>query len=436
MMRGLLAIAASLWLVGAPAALAQVTVLRAERVYVDFAKPPLTPGAVAVRGDRIIGVGPASAAPEALGVEPGEAVTAIDLGARTLMPGLIDAHVHLSSDPGRPFWQAAVQTNEYAALIGAKNARLTLAAGFTTVRDLGSGPQVMQALRDAVNAGLVEGPRILASGPAVSIIGGHADPSNAFNSIAGEAIAAAAANVCTGPIECAEAVRRASRAGVDVIKFTATGGVLSQQNRGLGAHFTQEEMNAIVETAHQLGLKVAAHAHGAEGVIKAVRAGVDSIDHGTFIDEAGAREMRARGTYLVPTFMPARQYMEASPSTYTPVVWAKIQERLAALGRNVQLARRFGVPIAFGTDAGVYPHGRNGEEFAMLVEHGGMAPRETLIAATTTAAQLLGLESQIGTIEPGKSADLIAVDADPLADVRVMERVRFVMARGRVFKQP
>jgi imidazolonepropionase-like amidohydrolase len=321
-------------------------------------------------------------------------------------------------------------------LRGAKNARLTVEAGFTTVRDLGAAPGVAQALRDATARGYVIGPRILASGPPVSIIGGHGDYGGGFNALVARAVTGATANTCTGAVACAERVRELSRDKVDVIKFTATGGVLSQQNRGFGAHFTKDEMVAIVSTAHQLGLKVAAHAHGAEGVRLAAEAGVDSIEHGTFMDEAAAKAMKAAGAYLAPTYMPAKQYMEAKPGAYTPVVEAKIKERLAALGRNVRMAKKAGVPIAFGTDTGVSPHGRNGEEFQMLVEHAGMTPRETLVAATRTSARLLGLEAEIGTIEKGKSADLVAVPGDPFADVRVMEKPAFVMARGRVVKEP
>jgi imidazolonepropionase-like amidohydrolase len=423
------------------AAHADVALVRANHVLVDAAQPPLGPSTVVVRDGRIVAV--VSGAPEASTVvrdlRPGEPVRVHDLGDRWLLPGLIDSHVHLTSDAASTaqFWRVTVTSSEYMTLVGVHNARLTVEAGFTTVRDLGAPPDVGQALREGVRNGFFPGPRIQTAGTAISIVGGHGDEGNGFNSEVGELLSEHAGNTCTGAAECAARVRQLSRAGVDLIKITATGGVLSQTARGLAMQFSQDEMNAIVQTAHSLGLKVAAHAHGADAIRGASLAGVDSIEHGTFIDEDAARAMRRAGAYLVPTYMPARQYQERlaqGPGFYTPVVEAKIRERLAALGRNVRMARRFGVPIAFGTDAGVFAHGRNGEEFAMLVEHAGMTPRETLVAATTNAARLLGLQNEIGALRAGYAADLIAVGADPFADVRTLERVSFVMANGRVVK--
>jgi imidazolonepropionase-like amidohydrolase len=434
-MRGVRTIVAALAL-GALAipAMAEITLIRAERVIVDASKPALGRSTVAVRDGKILGVRPGLADAISFGAEPGEKITVIDLGARTLLPGLIDGHVHLSSEPGRPFWLGAVATPQDSVIVGVRNAATTVRAGFTTVRDLGAAPGVAQALRNGVKDGSIIGPRIQAAGPALSIIGGHADPGGPFNMIAGGALSEAYGAVCTGAVECAARVRELSKQGVDVIKFAATGGVLSQQNRGFGAHFSQEEMNAIVSTAHLLGLKVASHAHGAGGVAGAAKAGVDSIEHGTFIDAAGIAEMKKSGAMLAPTLMPAKQYMEAKPGTYTPVVQAKINERVAALGKNVKLAKEAGVPIAFATDAGVYAHGRNAEEFAMLVRYGGMTPRETLVAATLNAAKLLGLEDEVGVIAAGKSADFVAVAGDPLADVTTLEKPHFVMAMGRVVR--
>lgn len=415
---------------------AEVTLLQAGRVITDARKPAIGPGVVAVRDGRIIGVGAAGAAPASLGVQPGEKVTTIDLGARTLLPGLIDAHTHIAGDPGGKFWEDVTLNPRLDMMVGAKNARLTLEAGFTTVRDLGAAPDSAQALRDGIARGLIPGPRMLVTGPAISIIGGHADASNGFNSLIAQSLRAQGGKTCTGPEECAKRVREASAEGVDWIKITATGGVLSQQARGLGLHFSQAEMDAIVATATSLGLKVAAHAHGADGVLGAVRAGVTSIDHGTFIDDAGAKLMKEKGAYLVPTLMPAKQYMEAKPGTYTPVVQAKIDERLAALGKNIALAKRVGVPIAFGTDSGVYPHGRNGEEFAMMVQYGKMTPQEALASSLVTAAEMMGIQNEAGVLAAGRAADVIAVEGDPLTDAASLTRVSFVMARGKVIKAP
>jgi imidazolonepropionase-like amidohydrolase len=366
----------------------------------------------------------------ASGLQPAPAgARLIDLSNRTVLPGLIDSHVHLSSNPSGEFWREAVDPDEWGMVLGVQNAATTVRAGFTTVRDVGSAPQVGHMLRRGTQEGRLVGPRILSSGPALSIIGGHGDV-NGFRPEVTEALSVD--NTCTGAQQCAERVREASRAGADLIKFTATGGVLSQQGRGLEAHFTDEEMRAIVIAAHSLGLRVAAHAHGARGIEAAARAGVDSIEHGTFADNAAIQAMRRSNSFLVPTLMAFTGVTEGlAQNRFTPVVAAKAREALAHLGQAVRLARAAGVPVAFGTDAAVFEHGRNAGEFAQLVEHGGMSPAEALASATTVAARLLGLEDEVGRIAPGLSADLIAVSGDPLADVRVLERVEFVMVRGR-----
>jgi imidazolonepropionase-like amidohydrolase len=328
-----------------------------------------------------------------------------------------------------------VVTPERATALGARNALRTVQAGFTTVRDLGAPGQAGFALRDAIAAGELPGPRVLSAGRMVSIIGGHGDLTG-FRPEVMEALDEG--NTCTGAVQCAEVVRRLSRAGADVIKFAATGGVLSQQNRGLDQHFTDEEMKAIVDTAHQLGLKVAAHAHGPRGIEAAARAGVDSIEHGTYVDEAGIRAMRGSGSVLVPTLSPTIAYRENLPKgLYTPVVAAKIKVRLEATGRNIAAARRAGLKIAYGTDTGVSEHGRNAEEMPLMVQYGGMSPQEVLVSATRTAAELLGLEDEVGRLAPGFSADVIAVRGDPLTDLGALQRdrVAFVMARGRVVRE-
>jgi imidazolonepropionase-like amidohydrolase len=402
-----------------------IVVIHAGRVIADPARPALGPSTITVVDGRIQGI--------AAGLNPApQGARLIDLSTKTLLPGLIDMHVHLSGNPGGDYREEAVDTDEYATVMGVRNARATLRAGFTTVRDLGSGPQVGFALSRGTREGLFPGPRIVASGVAVSIVGGHGDVSG-FRPEVIDALSAH--NTCTGAVECAALVRRLARSGAQVIKFTATGGVLSQQGAGLEAHFTDEEMRAIATTAHSLGLRVAAHAHGARGIEAAARAGVDSIEHGTFADAASIRAMRASGTALVPTLMAFTGVREGlAANRFTPTVAAKAREALAHLGQAVRLARAAGVPVVFGTDAAVYPHGRNGEEFAQLVQHGGMSPVEAIAAATTAAARLLGMENEIGRIAPGFSADLIAVEGDPLTDVTRLEHVDFVMVRGRTLE--
>jgi len=314
--------------------------------------------------------------------------------------------------------------------MGARNALVTVKAGFTTVRDLGSTPRGGFALRDATAQGLITGPRIISSGPAISIIGGHGDV-NGFRPEVADALHAH--NTCTGAMECAARVREFSKAGADVIKITATGGVLSQQGRGLGQHFTDLELKAIADTAHSLGLRVAAHAHGARGVEAVARAGIDTADHATFADLAAAKAMKASGTAMVPTLMAlAGVKARLGQNIYTPTVEVKAREAVAQMGKALKLARAEGVTIGFGTDAGVFEHGRNAGEFALMVDWGGLTPREALASATTTAAKLLDKETEIGRIAPGYSADMIAVAGDPLTDVRTLEKVEFVMARGRI----
>ncbi|HYJ53913.1 MAG TPA: amidohydrolase family protein, partial [Allosphingosinicella sp.] len=353
----------------------------------------------------------------------------IDLSTRTVMPGMIDTHVHFMSIPGNAYWREAVDPDDYMTLIGARNALTTLRAGFTTVRDLGSGGTTSFSLKRAIDEGVVPGPRMLVSGAPLSTIGGHGD-------VAGfrpEVMAVLDGhNTCTGVEQCAARVRELARAGADVIKFHATGGVLSQGDRHLGQSFTDEEMLSIVSTAHALGLKVAAHAHADEGIAAAVRAGVDSIEHGTFASPVTIQLMRQRGTTLVPTLMAFVGIRERlGRGIYTPIVESKVRMTLEVVGRTARLAHAAGVPVVFGTDAGVYEHGRNAGELVELVERAGMTPAEAVAAATTGAAHLLGLDNEIGRIAPGFSADLIAVEGDPLADVRVLQHVGFVMVRGR-----
>jgi imidazolonepropionase-like amidohydrolase len=416
---------AFLSLLAASPAAAETVIVHAGRLVTDASKPAAGPSTITITDGRITAV--------AGGLAPAPAgARLVDLSGKTVLPGLIDMHVHLSGDPGGDFRDEAVDPNEWATLVGAKNARITALAGFTTVRDLGSPPLVGFALRRATAEGVIPGPRIISSGPAISVIGGHGDVSG----FRPEVIRALGVdNTCTGPEQCAARVREFSRAGADLIKITATGGVLSQQARGLGQHFTDAEMKSIVDTAHALGLKVAAHAHSARGIEAAARAGVDSIEHGTFADSRAIAAMKASGSSLVPTLMAFTGIRERlGKNIYTPVVEAKVRETLSEVGRAARAARSAGVPVVFGTDAAVFEHGRNAQELALLVELAGMSPAEAIASATIGAAKLLGMEREIGRIAPGFSADLIAVDGDPLSNVRVLENVNFVMVRGKAIR--
>lgn len=353
----------------------------------------------------------------------------IDLSSKTVLPGLIDLHVHLTGDPGGDFRDEAVDPDEWGVVMGVKNAALTVKAGFTTVREAGSAQNTAFVLRRGTKEGKIAGPRIVAAGPALSIVGGHGDVTGFRKDVLA---ALDGGYTCTGPVECAEKVRKASRLGADVIKITATGGVLSQQGRGLEAHFTAEEMTSIANTAHSLGLKVMAHAHGARGIESAAAAGIDTIDHGTFADEAALKVMKANRTVLVPTLMALEGVRERlGKGIYTPTVEVKARQAVETAGRQVTRAKAMGVTVAFGTDAGVFEHGKNAGEFALMVK-AGMTNNEALASATTVAAKALGMENEIGKIAVGYSADLIAVASNPLDNIRTLEKVDFVMVRGRV----
>jgi imidazolonepropionase-like amidohydrolase len=401
---------------------AETLVVHAGRLIADPSRGASGPSTITIVDGRISSVTPGLTAPPA-------GTRLIDLSTKTVLPGLIDTHTHLTGDPGGDFWKEAVEGDEWSAMLGVKNARLTARAGFTTVRDVGAAAEVIFALRRATREGIVPGPRILASGSGLSIIGGHGDVSGFRPSVV-EALQGG--NTCTGADQCAAKVREASRAGADLIKIAATGGVLSQQSRGLGQHFSDAELKAIVDTAHSLGLKVAAHAHSARGIEAAARAGVDSIEHGTFADAKAIAAMKASGTVLVPTLMAYTGIREGlAKNVFTPVVAEKVRMTLNEVGKAARAARAAGIPVVFGTDSAVYEHGRNAEEFAQLVERVGMTPAEAIASATVAAARLIGLENEVGRIAPGYSADLIAVTGDPLQNVRLLEKVDYVMVRGR-----
>jgi imidazolonepropionase-like amidohydrolase len=358
----------------------------------------------------------------------------IDLREKFVLPGLIDTHVHLDSDRAGQEGLIESLTNSaaYFAYEAAVNARKTLAAGFTTVRNLGNGDGVTLALRDAIASGKVPGPRIVDAGNGISTTSGHGDASLGLSPELAEH--AHHENLCDGAESCRRAVRLQIRRGVDVIKIMTTGGVNSRIGAGLGKQMFDDEARALVETAHLYGKKVAVHAHGADGINIALRNGADSIEHGTLLDEEGIKLFLKTGAYYVPTLSTVNGYLERiakDPNAYPPEVRAKIDWRISITGQALQKAFPRGVKIAFGTDAGVSKHGRNADEFELMVKH-GMPPAEAIKAATVNAADLLGLSSEIGTLEPGKRADLIAVAGDPLQDVTVLKKVELVMKDGRV----
>jgi len=365
----------------------------------------------------------------------GASVSDVDLRDRFVVPGLIDCHIHLSMEFSPDMRMRAVAEGPTdTAMRSVHFAKKTLEAGFTTVRDLGSNDHVSISLRDGIARGDVIGPRIIAAGKAVSVTGGHGDPSNGYREDLWGQVGADR-GVADGPEECRKAVRYQVKQGADCIKFTATGGVLSASSAGLAQHFFEDELKAIVDTAHSMGRKAAAHAHGTDGINAAIRAGVDSIEHGTYMNDESFTLMKEHGTYYVPTMLAAETVSRNAevPGYYLAVVAAKARLVGPKIMETVRKAHQVGVKIAFGTDTGVSPHGQNGREFALLVK-AGLSPTETIVAATVSAADLLGLSSRVGTIEPGKCADLVGVANDPLRDVTEFERVKFVMRDGTVYR--
>ena len=352
----------------------------------------------------------------------------IELPNATVLPGFIDAHTHLTMDPKFGYETLALSTSRQA-LIGARNARLTLLAGFTTVRNVGANDFSDVALRDAINAGDVPGPRMLVSGPPLSITGGHCD-----NNMLPFEYHATNEGVADGLAAVQHKVRENIKYGADLIKVCATGGVISLGDNPQHSQYTLEEMKAIVADAHRLGRKVAAHAHGAEGIRWAAEAGVDSVEHGSYIDDAGIAAMKEHGTYLVPTLYLGDWMIDNAGLTHLPPpLLAKAKEVIPAARKNIARALLAGVKITLGTDAAVYPHGLNAHEFEVMVRL-GLPPLQSIQAGTLNAADLLGWSGKVGTLEPGAWADIVAVDGDPLKDITTLARVKFVMKGGEVVK--
>jgi imidazolonepropionase-like amidohydrolase len=411
------------------AARAEVIVLKAARMF-DGRGDSTVPGAVV-----IVEAGRITAAGSGLPVPPGARV--IDLGDATLLPGFIDAHVHLTGESSDDWYRAAVEglrrTVAEKAIRATEFARRTLMAGFTTVRNVGADDYIDVGLRNSINAGVVAGPRMLVATQALGARGGHCDTTGFPYLLFGKE-PGVPEGIASGADAFRDAVRFEVKYGADVIKVCATGGVLSLADEVDTPQLTQPEMDAIVDESHRLRKKTAAHAHGAEGAKVAIRAGIDSIEHGSFLDDEALRMMKERGTYFVPTLM-AGEYAggRKSTRTYPPEIAAKARAALESRSVAFRNAVRMGVKIAFGTDSAVSPHGRNAEEFALLVEH-GMTPAAALRTATSAASTLLGIDKRTGTLEPGKDADVVAVPGDVLADIRATEKVSFVMREGKVYR--
>jgi len=421
-------LAAVVALAAASTASAETYAIQAGRLIVDAAQPARGASTVIVENGRIARIESGFTAPAG--------ATVVDERSRTVMPGMTDVHVHLTQTSGTPWYAYFTKKYSvpYATTLGLTHALEMARAGFTTVRDLGGDASAVTAVRDAVAEGRFPGPRIRVSGDPLSIIGGHADAATGLPPELAQAVndAHLSPAVCTGVEQCQTAVRKLAAEGVDVIKIMATGGVLDPGAMGLEQHFSDAEMKGIVEAAHAMHLKVAAHAHGAQGILAATNAGVDSIEHGTFLDAKGAQAMKAHGTYFSATLMAFSGVQALMGSgKLPPESEAKAQQTFAVWGKGLNLAYRSGVKIALGTDSAVAPHNQANKELELMVTKGGMTPRDALIAATKGGPDLLDISGETGTLDPGKSADLIAVEGDPLVDPAAVQRVGYVMVGGK-----
>ncbi|PWT95912.1 MAG: hypothetical protein C5B55_00660 [Blastocatellia bacterium] len=408
-----------------------IVVLKAARLIDGTGAPATTNGVVVITDNEITAVGSAAS------VNVPANAKIIDLGNVTLLPGFIDAHTHLIGrvlgDPEGEMSRVK-DFESFGAMLGVLHARDTLMAGFTSVRNVGAeGRFDDMALRKAINEGWIPGPRMETAGHAIGIRGGHCDDNGFRPGLIDPGIQD---GVADGPDQIRAAVRYQIKYGADVIKTCATGGVLSEGDAVGATQYSFEELKALVEEANKLERKVAAHAHGTEGIKLATRAGVSSIEHGSFLDEEGARLMKERGTFLVPTLSAAESVERAAKAGVLKGLRAEKALAAAAAARHgIKIAVANGVQIALGTDAGVVPHGANAHEFVLMVEWGGMSNMAAIMAGTSNAAKLLGWEKHVGTLQVGRWADIVAVSGDPLADIHIMQNVTFVMKNGIVYKQ-
>ncbi|MCI0570757.1 MAG: amidohydrolase family protein [Myxococcaceae bacterium] len=420
----------ALLLLSVPAAAAdapKAMVLKAARLFDARAGKLVSPGVVVVVDGKIAAVGPSASAPKGAEV--------VELGDATLLPGFMDAHTHVTGEPSGDWRQDVIESLERTVpertLDTLEYPRRTLMAGFTTVRNLGADDFIDVGLRNAIARGKVVGPRILTATNGLGTTGGHCDENGWAR---GTFPQDTAGGVADGPEALRRKVREAIKYGADVIKVCATGGVLSKNADVDSPQLTQAELDALIDEAHARKRKVAAHAHGAEGAKRAVRAGVDSIEHGTFLDDEALTLMKQKGTYFVPTLMAFEGVRERLEKGALPKeTHAKVRAALAAGSRAIQRAQQLGVRIAFGTDAGVFAHGKNAGEFSLLVKN-GMKPQDALRAGTLTTAELFGIADRVGTLETGKLADVVAVPGDVLQDIRRTEQVFFVMKEGVVYR--